>query len=372
MVEDQVIKPVGRLVLLGGIVKGQHVVLEQRVGKIALRIQPVASPTQVHVPRENGPFARPRRVAKEVVILVPVILIADQRQRDEVTDRLWQIDVVVSINHPIIQWTRFIEVVDQGLQIAQVFVLAGLLLVAAGAAQIVVHLVKRAVGAAPQPRQPFVIAVLRHVRDAEKLPVALEPDGECKMTGRTGRGDHLVGERIAHFGLVGEIAQKPDVFHTRTAGAVPETMVAVEIQVVTLFGPAGGTLPVQANHDVVVELAEIIERTARAAKRVRRARIFHEKLHNRQQRLEPRIGNHRAEVLLGIIRIGKQRPARAVTLCVGRGDTVTNQLPAASRASGKQRAPNAVPRGQVAVGAAVGHRHRRFRAKHDPIVKCDV
>ena len=178
VVEDQVVKPVGRFVLLGGIVKVQDVVLEQRVGKVALSIQPVASPAQVHVPGEDGPFARAQCVAIEVVIFVPVILVADQRQRDEVTDGLRQIDVVVGISHPIAQRTGFVEAVHQGLQIAEILVLAGFLLVAAGAAHVVVHLVERAVGVPPHPFQPAIVAVLHQVGDAEESGVALEANEE--------------------------------------------------------------------------------------------------------------------------------------------------------------------------------------------------
>ena len=138
------------------------------------------------------------------------------------------------------------------------------------------------------------------------------------MTGRTGRGDHFVSERVAHLGLVGVVAHEFDVLDARTAGAVAETVVAVEIEVVTFLGPAGGTLPVQTDQHVVVKFAEIEKRTARAAERVRRRRVFHEQLHNRQQRLDARIGDHHSQILLGIDRIGKQRPARTVVLRVAR------------------------------------------------------
>ena len=57
VIEDQVVKPVGRFALLSGIIEIQHVVLKQGVGEVALRIEPVAAPAQVHVPREDGPFA---------------------------------------------------------------------------------------------------------------------------------------------------------------------------------------------------------------------------------------------------------------------------------------------------------------------------
>ena len=57
VIEDQVVKPIGRFALLGVIVEVQHVVLKQCVGEVALRIEPVAAPAQVHVPREDGPFA---------------------------------------------------------------------------------------------------------------------------------------------------------------------------------------------------------------------------------------------------------------------------------------------------------------------------
>src|SRR5439155_2882882 len=76
------------------------------------------------------------------------------------------------------------------------------------------------------------------------------------MTGRTGRGDHFASERVAHLGLVGVVAHEFDVLDARTAGAVAETVVAVEIEVVTFLGPAGGTLPVQTDQHVVVKFAE--------------------------------------------------------------------------------------------------------------------
>src|SRR5439155_20108896 len=139
------------------------------------------------------------------------------------------------------------EVVRQVLQRDELDGFAGLLLVTAGAAQVVVHLVKRPGGIPAQPRQPSIVAVFHHVRDAEKLRVPLEPDVKGKMTRRPGCSDHLVGERIAHFGLVAIVAQKPDVLYQRAAGAVPKPMITGKIEVVTLLGPAGRTLPVEAD-----------------------------------------------------------------------------------------------------------------------------
>src|SRR5213596_180363 len=207
-----------------------------------------------------------------------MILVADQRQPDEVADGLRQIDVVISVNDPAAQRTRFVEVVHQGLQVAEVLVLARLLLITAGAAQVVVHLVKRSGGIPAQPRKPSIVAVLHHIRDAEKLRVPLEPDVKGKMTRRPGCGDHLVSERIADFGLVAIVAQKPDVLYPRAAGAVAETMIAVEIEIVTLLGPAGRTLTVEGDQDIVVKFAKVKKRAARAAKRVRSRRLLHEQL----------------------------------------------------------------------------------------------
>ena len=372
VVEDQVVKPVGRFALLGGIVEVQHVVLKQGVGEVALRIEPVAAPAQVHVPRKDGPFTRAWGVAIEIKIFVPVILVADQRHGDEVTDRLRQVNVVAGIDDTVGQRARFVEIVDQCLQVAEVLVLAGLFLVTAGAAHIVVHLVKRAVGVAAQSLQPSIITVLQQVRDAEEPRVALEANVECKMTGRPGRGDHLVSERVAHLGLVAVVAQKFDVFDPRAVGAVLETVVAVEIEVVTLLGPAGRTLPVQTDQHVVVKFAEIEKRATRAAERARRHRVFHEQLHHRQQRLNVRIGDDRAQILLGIDRIRKQRPARTVVLRVGRREVIANHLTVGGCAGRNDRAPDAITRRHVAVGAAVVHRHRRFGIEHDPIVERDV
>ena len=107
-----------------------------------------------------------------------MVLVADQRERDEVADGLRQVNVVVGIEDPGVQWTCFVEVIDQCLKIAEILLLAGLFLVAAGAAHIVVHLVKRAVGIAAQPLQPSVIAVLHQVSNAEELRVALEANVE--------------------------------------------------------------------------------------------------------------------------------------------------------------------------------------------------
>ena len=90
-----------------------------------------------------------------------MILVADQRQPDEVADGLRQVDIVIRVNDSAAQRTRFVEVVHQGLQVAEVFVFAGLLLVAAGAAQVVVHLVKRPGGIPAQPRQPSIVAVFQ-------------------------------------------------------------------------------------------------------------------------------------------------------------------------------------------------------------------
>src|SRR5439155_19946485 len=133
------------------------------------------------------------------------------------------------------------------------------------------------------PRQHSVAAVFHDVRDTKSLRVPLEPDVRSTMTRRPGCGDHLVVERIAHFSLVGIVAQNPDVLYPRAAGAVAETMIAGKIEIVTLLGPAGRTLTVEGDQDIVVKFAKVKKRAARAAKRVRSRRLLHEKLHHRHR-----------------------------------------------------------------------------------------
>ena len=103
------------------------------------------------------------------------------------------------------------------------------------------------------------------------------------MTAGPGRRNHFVSEGIAHFRLVGIVAQKLGVLHSWAARAVSKAMIAVEIEIVTLLGPTGRALSVETDQDIIVKFAEVKERAAGSAKRVRSRRVLHEQLHHRQQ-----------------------------------------------------------------------------------------
>src|SRR6266487_419896 len=100
------------------------------------------------------------------------------------------------------------------------------------------------------------------------------------MTAGPGRRNHFVSEGIAHFRLVGIVAQKLGVLHSWAARAVSKAMIAVEIEIVTLLGPAGRALPVETNQDIVVKFTKVKQRAARASKRVRTCCVLDEHLHH--------------------------------------------------------------------------------------------
>ena len=88
--------------------------------------------------------------------------------------------------------------------------------------------------------------------------------------------------------------------------------------------------------------------------------------------MNTRIEDDGAEILLGVERIGKQRPAGAMGQHIDRGYIVTDHLPVRGSARRNGRAPDAVAGRHVTVRAAVVHWHGHFAAEHDPVMQRDV
>ena len=372
LLKDEVIESVRGFALLGRIVKTQHVVLKECVGEISLRIEPVAAPGQIDVPGQNRPFPRTIVVTVNIVVLVTVILAARERHRDEVADGLGQVEPVPGIKRALAQRPAFIEIVDQGLQVAEVLPTPRLFFVATRAAKIVIHLVERAVRIAPQPFEPAVVAILHHVRDAEELGIPLHPYLESEMSQAPRFGNVIVSQRVAHPRLVAPVRHQPDVFDSRFAGPVTEPVIGGEIEVVTFLGESARALATETDVHVVVKLTGVKEGGPRPGKRVGRSHVLNEQMHHRQRRLNRGVDHDRPETRLRIEWIRIQRPARTMPVGPQCRDVVPDELTRRRRLCRYHRRPEPVSGHRVAIRPRVVHRQGGFHTKQDSIVELDT
>ena len=128
----------------------------------------------------------------------------------------------------------------------------------------VVHLVEGPLGVQAHPDQPVLVAVLHHVRGAPEGPVLLHAHGEHPMVGTVRVPVGLVGQDVAHLGLVRVGRQQVDVVGSRLVRGPLEVVARVEVDIVALLGETPAGLAVKVDPDVVVELPVVEERATGA------------------------------------------------------------------------------------------------------------
>ena len=105
MLHEHVVERVSSLVRAAGAIKAERIIEIYFVVEIGFG--PVASPTQIDIPRQDGPFAGVPGVAIEVIVFVPMIAAADKAHRGEVTDALRYVQVIERVGDAIFQRAMF-------------------------------------------------------------------------------------------------------------------------------------------------------------------------------------------------------------------------------------------------------------------------
>jgi hypothetical protein len=199
--------------------------LERLVGSdfvVVVSADPIMAEGEIDIPGEDAPVAGLVAVAIEVEILVTLVGAAGDDESGEVVRRGGDIDVVVDEAAALGERPVGGDAGAEGGEVGAVFVFAGFLFrgpdVGAGGDG-GVYLVEGAVGIEADPLGVAIVAVFEQVMDGVEDAVGLNADGESPMPEDAGAADHLVGERVADFALVGPVGHEVDV--ARIALALP-------------------------------------------------------------------------------------------------------------------------------------------------------
>ena len=343
--------------------------VDELVIEVILALRPVVAPGKVNIPDDRLPFAGAIGVAVEIIILVGVVHVTVDLAGDEIVDHGGEVDLVVGHDLAGGQWNRGIDGVNERLQITVVFVLARFLLGQVGVAQIVVELVKGAVGIEAIPFQHAIVAILHHIHDAVKGAVALDPDREREMVRGGGAAGDLMGEGVAEPGFIGVIAEQIDVLEFAGGVEVPdEAVIGVEIEVIAFLGKPEAALAMEIDPDVIVEQVEIIKRGASAFECVGGRDILDELVEHGELRARfVRIHRDRAEIVIAVFGIEVCRSPAQRALGVGGLEPPAEHLAGQEGGGGECGGVDSVTRDRVGWQPIVPHGDLNLGIEHDSV-----
>ncbi len=356
---------------------GRHIAVGvETVVEIGVLGIPEASVRQIQVPRQDGPFTAPARVAIDVPILAVHIDVPDHRIGRQHVHAPGKIDVVVEV--PLQRRTGEIQPVDERLEVAVVLGLARLLLHPGRrrvsrilVEQVRVDFVERAVPVEARPFEVGLVRILHQVGGAEELPVLLNPHREGEVRGDPRPSHDLVPQHVPHLRFVGPIRQEIDVGHPRGIGAPAETVAPIEIDVVALLGEAGRGLAVHGEVDVVVEFAVIESRASNPALGPGPRHIGREPVKHRQRRQDPVIQRDGAEVLIRVEPRPIGRLLRRGALRIRRDEPPARHFAGGEGRAGNDRRPEAITRPGIGSCPVIHHRQLGFPREHPSVEKPD-
>ena len=261
-----------------------------------------------------------------------------------------------------------VEAVDEGLEVGFVLLATGFFLAAVGGGQRVIHFIERAIRVEAVALEHSFVAVLDHVEHAVERAIAVDADRESEVVDAAGAQGDLMRQRVAGAGLVGVVGQDVDILDFAIGGFRPgEAVVGVEIEVMAFLGESGGALAVEIDGDVVIKPTEMIQGAAGARRRAGRRRIFDELVHHRQRAGGlAGVERDRAEVAVGIQRIGKRRRGAGVAVDVGRLEAPAEHLAGGGAVGRQAGGEDTVAGDRIRRHAIVGEREERFRAELRP------
>ncbi len=224
-----------------------------------------------------------------------VVLVA-QNRRDQIIQRQRQIH---SIEKVVVQG-RARGVVDGPTEVAQILLVlpaSRLLLPAAGGVERVVHLVERPVRIETFTFEQLLFGLLDEDLHAVEFAVPLSADGERFTAGTAAPVVAFEGEVLPQIGLVAVGAVEVEFVHARSVLAILELGAVVESELEVLLRGARRAAPANVDVHVVVELAEIVDRTARAAARFRGRNVLDEPVQYGQGCIDARVLDDRTIIL---------------------------------------------------------------------------
>ena len=119
----------------------------------------------------------------------------------------------------------------------------------------------------------------------------------------------LVRQNIAQMRLVRISGKHVYIMYPRPVGVVLEVMLRLQADVIALLGETAAGLAVDVKADIVIEFSAKIDRTINRRIAVGGPRCLNKPMQDRQRIGQSRICYDRAQILLGIDRIGKWRHA---------------------------------------------------------------